>query len=487
MHRKSVIQMNSKTVLISIVAAGFLTACGGGSSGSSSAPAPAPTTPPPVVVQPTPTECENTQFNIADASDNGSYTSPYPPELSIDKDTSPSSRWTSVGVNKSLTLDLGAIETVSALKIKWYKGAQRQAQFAVETSNNGSSFIEVLPSTQSSGRHSGFELVNLAESDARFINIIGLGNTIDDENSIIEVEVHRCENADGAIVEAFPNELGIDLLDWYLSVPTDEDNSGTSDSIFETQLAAGYTNSEFFYASADNGIVMRSPSYGFKTSKNTSYVRVELREMLRRGDRSIRTQGVNKNNWVFGSAATSGQANAGGVDGELNVTLAVNNVTTTGENFQIGRLVIGQVHANDDEPIRLYYRKLPNNSKDSIYFAHESRVTDTSGDNIETYVEMIGSRSNSASNPVDGIALDEKFSYRIAVTNNLLTVTVSREGKADIVADYDMSDSLYDEDDQYHYFKVGVYHLNNSSNPDEYAQATFYEIRNSHMGYADSE
>ena len=50
-----------------------------------------------------------------------------------------------------------------------------------------------------------------------------------------------------------------------------------------------------------------------------------------------------------------------------------------------------------------------------------------------------------------------------------------------------MSNSLFDEDDQYHYFKVGVYHLNNSSDPDEYAQATFYEIRNAHTGYAKSE
>ncbi|MFT6269719.1 MAG: poly(beta-D-mannuronate) lyase [Alphaproteobacteria bacterium] len=40
---------------------------------------------------------------------------------------------------------------------------------------------------------------------------------------------------------------------------------------------------------------------------------------------------MNKNNWVFGSVSTSGQANAGGVDEELTVTLAVNEVTTTGE------------------------------------------------------------------------------------------------------------------------------------------------------------
>ena len=123
----------------------------------------------------------------------------------------------------------------------------------------------------------------------------------------------------------------------------------------------------------------------------------------------------------------------------------------------------------------------------SLYFAHESRVEDAEGDNIETYVELIGSRSNSASNPSDGIALDEKFSYHINVNVNLLTVTISREGKANISAHYDMSESRYDEDNQYHYFKVGVYHLNNSSDPDEFAQATFYEVKNSHTGYAQSE
>ena len=87
----------------------------------------------------------------------------------------------------------------------------------------------------------------------------------------------------------------------------------------------------------------------------------------------------------------------------------------------------------------------------------------------------------------DWLGLDEKFSYLIEVVNNLLSVTISREGKAHVAADYDMSKSLFDADDQYHYFKVGVYHVNNSSDPDEYSQATFYEIRNSHMVYSHSE
>lgn len=463
----------------------LLTGCGGGGSSGSTSPVTTPT--PPAVETPATEVCANKIHTIVSATDDGSSATEFSPANAIDGNTASISRWSSDGVDKALTLDLGTTETVGALTIKWFEGAERVASFSVETSIDQNTWVTVLTQAESKGNQSGFELVNVDSSQARYVRIIGLGNSENTNNGIVEVQVHHCEDATGLFTDVLPNEVGIELVDWYLSVPSDEDDSGTSDSISETELAGGYSNSEYFYASGDNGIVMRSPSYGFKTSTNTNYVRVELREMLRRGDRAISTQGVNKNNWVFGSASAVGQADAGGIDGDLRVTLAVNDVTTTGENYQIGRLVIGQIHANDDEPIRLYYRKLPGNELGSVYFAHESRVEDSEGDNIETYVELIGSRSNSASNPVDGIALNEKFSYHINVNVNLLTVTISREGKADVSAHYDMSESKYDEDGQYHYFKVGVYHLNNSSDPDEFAQATFYEIKNSHTGYVQSE
>ncbi len=458
----------------------LLLSCGGGSDSST---APVVDSPPVIETPESPVACQNVQYPILEASFEGEIDADFIAANTIDGVTTPASRWSSLGIQEELIFDLGEVKTIGSLKIKWYQGAERQAHFSVDTSVDQGTWQNVLTESTSSGKHSGFEQVNLTPSDGRYIKLVAMGNSENDWNSIVEVQAHSCEGADGQIVDLFPNELGIELVDWYLNIPTDEDNSGTSDSIYENDLAAGYTNSEYFYASSDNGIVMRSPSYGFKTSENTSYVRVELREMLRRGDSSIRTQGVNKNNWVFGSASNQGQADAGGVDGELNVTLAVNNVTTTGENYQIGRLVIGQIHANDDEPIRLYYRKLPGNNNGSIYFAHESRVEGSD----EVYVEMIGSRSNSASNPSDGIALDEKFSYRINVTANLLTVTIIRDGKDDVESTLDMSNSLFDADGQYHYFKVGVYHLNNSSDPDEYAQATFYDIRNAHTGYSQSE
>jgi|TARA_Y100001968_G_scaffold323702_1_gene361808 poly(beta-D-mannuronate) lyase len=473
---------HGKSLLLVIFVTLTLSACGGGGNNSKQ---PEPFAPEPET--PVSNTCVNEVYSISQVSSTAISHSAYTAVKAADGDTAGESRWQSDSGNGDITFDLGEPVLLGSVTIKWYLGDSQEYAFDLAISADGEQWELVAENQQSSGKHSGFELVSFGSASARYIRVTINGTSTTIPAGIVELQAHRCNDATGNFTETFPNELGIDLLDWYLSIPTDEDGNGRSDTISETELADGYTNSEYFYASDDGGIVMRSPSYGFKTSTNTNYVRVELREMLRRGDRDIRTQGVNKNNWVFGSASADNQLQAGGVDGDLHVTLAVNNVTTTGENYQIGRVVIGQIHANDDEPVRLYYRKLPGNQRGSIYFAHESRQTDATGDNIETYVEMLGSRSNNAPEPDDGIALDEVFSYHISVNMNLLTVTLSREGKADVVANYDMSTSLYDADDQYHYFKVGVYHLNNSSDPAEYAQATFYEIRNSHTGYAASE
>mgnify|MGYP005821677077 CR=1 FL=1 len=43
--------------------------------------------------------------------------------------------------------------------------------------------------------------------------------------------------------------------------------------------------------------------------------------MLRGTNTSISTQGVNKNNWVFGSASESAKNAAAGYDGEMTATL----------------------------------------------------------------------------------------------------------------------------------------------------------------------
>lgn len=290
----------------------------------------------------------------------------------------------------------------------------------------------------------------------------------------ITITQAAAENSGGLDPNRAPSE-NFDLSTWKLSIPEDE-GDGTATDISVSEINSAYENSSYFYTGDDGGMVFKCPVAGFTTSANTSYTRVELREMLRGTDTSISTQGVNENNWVFGTAPAADINAAAGYDGEMNATLAVNHVTTTGSNSHVGRLVIGQIHANSDEPIRLYYRKLPNNALGSIYFAHEP----TDGNGSEQWYEMIGSKSNSASNPSDGIALDEEFSYTIKVVGDILTVTIIREGKDDVVSTVDMVNSGFNVSGQYMYFKAGVYHLNNSGNGDDYAQVTFYALEKTH-------
>ncbi|BAO74967.1 alginate lyase precursor [Winogradskyella sp. PG-2] len=91
---------------------------------------------------------------------------------------------------------------------------------------------------------------------------------------------------------------------------------------------------------------------------------------------------------------------------------------------------------------------------------------------------MIGSRSNSADNPSDGRALNEKFSYTIKVIGDILTCTILREGKDDVVQTVNMFNSGFNVGGQYMYFKAGLYHLNNTG--DDYAQVTFYALDKTH-------
>lgn len=282
-----------------------------------------------------------------------------------------------------------------------------------------------------------------------------------------------------------PSE-NFDLADWKLDTPFNDNGGfdGIQAGVQDYEIA-GYEHPDFFYTGPDGGLVMRSPVIGAKTSSGARYTRTELREMLRRGNRSISTRGSgdrpNLNNWAFSSAPQSAQDTAGGVDGRLRVTLAVNAVTTTGDNNQIGRLIIGQIHAKDDEPIRLYYRKLPGNTHGSIYAQHEI----AGGEDIN--FDMIGGVSSSLSNPNDGLLLNEVFTYEIIARGNFLDVIISQNGAVLAEQTIDMTNSGYDVSDDFMYFKAGAYHVNNSGDPEEFAQVTIYELQNGHEGYAFSE
>ena len=206
--------------------------------------------------------------------------------------------------------------------------------------------------------------------------------------------------------------------------------------------------------------------------------------MLRRGDTSVSTTGVNRNNWVLGYQPNNldfeDDDRVGGRNGVLSVTMRVNRVTTTGDGLHPGRVIIGQIHADNDEPVRLYYRKLPNNSRGSIYFSHQRR----NGSDIDD-INLIGSERSSQSNPANGFELGELFSYEIVNEGNIVEVII-RDGDRNgpIVArgsvNMDSEDSNYDRDDEWMYFKAGAYTQNNTGNSSDFDEVAIYRIVNTH-------
>jgi poly(beta-D-mannuronate) lyase len=285
----------------------------------------------------------------------------------------------------TITFDLGVRYLVREVGIAWFNGHQRVASFSVFASEDGVNFESLLANQQSSGETESFERYDTPDTPAQYIRIENHGNSLNLDNSIIEGTAFGCtldtatavfENGnvdalDFALNPALPPGTNFELISWKLNTPADLDGNGISDTASETDLDNGFTDG-FFFTGPAGGMVFHSTIEGAKTSAGTSYTRSELREMLRRGDTSISTRGVNQNNWILGYQPDPGVA-VGGRNGVLRGTLAVDHVTETGDRNQVGRVIIGQIHAESDEPARLYYRKFPENERGFIYLAHEIR------------------------------------------------------------------------------------------------------------------
>jgi len=238
-------------------------------------------------------------------------------------------------------------------------------------------------------------------------------------------------------------------------------------------------SSPYFFTHTDGGMRFVSRVDGATTSSscNSGFPRSELREMLRAGNTSISTTGVNGNNWALGYQPTG--TNHGGRNGVLKATLRINQVSTTGEGLHPGRTIIGQIHADNDEPIRLYYRKLPDAEFGCIYA--ESEIRD--GDDVT--FNMIGDERCEDNGPSNGVMLNELISYEIINEDEDIRVIIRRgDQDGEIIAqttiDLEQLNSGYDRADEWMYFKAGVYTQNNTGEAGDGDIATFYRLSNTH-------
>jgi hypothetical protein len=227
------------------------------------------------------------------------------------------------------------------------------------------------------------------------------------------------------------------LSNWKITLPVDA--SGTiGGTAVEVKNLAGYQNSKYFYTAADGAMTFYAPVDGATTS-GSSYARSELREM----------NGTSTAAWKL----TTG--------GSMSATLEVDAAPM--RDGQGHKLVIGQIHGQNDELVRLYWQD------NKLYFNNDLSGSDNKEHSF-TFTAADGSQPD--------VSLNEKFSYTINVKDHNLDVDIYADGK--VYHSHTTVNSVWDNDT--FYFKAGAYLGANETNGSGYGQTSFYALDFNHNG-----
>jgi hypothetical protein len=97
-----------------------------------------------------------------------------------------STRWSSLGRGQWIQGDLGAVKSLSAMDIAWFRGNERSSRFTISTSADGAAFSPVF-SGSSSGRTVALERYTFQAASARYVRVTVDGNTQNDWASVLEL------------------------------------------------------------------------------------------------------------------------------------------------------------------------------------------------------------------------------------------------------------------------------------------------------------
>ncbi|MDB3935732.1 polysaccharide lyase family 7 protein [Granulosicoccus sp.] len=454
-------------------------------------------------------------FSPQAAGDFGNSHPRYPASNAIDGNTEFGSRWAATfeGGSANLFVDLGQVRRIDDIGIAFGRGNRRSYNFEIRARSRTSGEWTRVFRGESGGRTEDIEQFNVDDVDARQVRVKVFSNSEGtDYADITEFEVYGTSGPSGGNRPTVnppsppinpprpintpvgggnfglnPNAEpwdNFDLSRWALDSPAPRSNDRckserTWDYEWSERNPLSRASRPFLFTHSDGGMrfVTRVDGATTNSSCNEGFPRSELREMLRRGNEDIEDTGVTRNNWKLGYQPGN-RRDWGGENGVMNATLRVNRVTTTGDSGQVGRVIIGQIHARDDEPLKLYYRKRSGESKGCIYFAHEIRTDD------DITFELIGDR-NCTSGPSNGIELNELFSYTISNDDEDLSVVIRRGDRngrviAQQTIDMDSLNSGYDRSDESMYFKAGAYTQNDSGRGSDGDIVTFYRLSVSH-------
>lgn len=229
------------------------------------------------------------------------------------------------------------------------------------------------------------------------------------------------------------NSDHFDLRDWKITLPVaDEDGEAK-----EVKKLKGY-ESQYFYDAKDGAMVFWAPVEG-STTKNSNYPRSELRERIDGKDAA----------WKLSQGGT------------MTATLQIEEAPKD-KRGKPGKIVIGQIHGEDDELVRLYW------DREKVYFKNDR----SKEDNKEHRFRL---RDKNGRSPK--VSLGEIFSYKIDARGDRLEVMVHADGQeygsVTKINPVWQSDTLY--------FKAGAYlGVNASQKATGAAKVLFYGLDAGH-------
>lgn len=109
------------------------------------------------------------------------------PANTIDDDLA--TRWSAKGDGEWIRFDLGSVQTLGYAGIAFHSGSQRFTKFEIEVSADGVAWTKVF-SGRSSGKTEAIEVFDFPDQTARYLRIIGRGNSKNDWNSLTEVHLY---------------------------------------------------------------------------------------------------------------------------------------------------------------------------------------------------------------------------------------------------------------------------------------------------------
>jgi hypothetical protein len=235
-----------------------------------------------------------------------------------------------------------------------------------------------------------------------------------------------CGNVALALDALLPPGGNFNLSCWKLTLP----DAGATE-VSAPQLAAGYTNAAFFYTGADGAMVFWCPVTGGVTS-GSSYPRSELRELLVSTNDNV--------NWTTRGTHT------------LEAQCRVLQVPSS------KKVVIGQIHA------------FGGNAQPLVKLQYDNGM-------VEALVKISPYGETDTDYPFLPMALNTLISYRLQVTNGLLTITVNNSNRT-----VNLLQNHPAWANQSFYFKAGSYCQDNLGLSPEGARVSFYQLTVTHTG-----